>query len=131
MSDIGALAGRILLAAIFILGGFGKLTAVAGVTGALERRGFPAPMAFGYAAGALELAGGLLVLAGIRTRYVALVMACFTAGTIWVAHHFWDMEGAARAMNQIQAMKNLAIIGGFLLLASFGPGRLSLDGRSA
>jgi putative oxidoreductase len=129
MSDIGALVGRALLAAIFILGGFGKLTAVAGVTGALQRRGFPAPMVIGYATGMLEVAGGLLVLVGFKARCAALVMACFTLGTIWVAHHFWDMEGAARATNQIQAMKNLAIIGGFLLLASFGPGRLSLDDR--
>lgn len=129
MSDVGALIGRVLLSAIFILGGFAKLTAVAGIAATLERRGFPSPQMFGYAVGVLELVGGLMVLVGIKARYVALVMFAFTAGTIVVSHNFWVMEGAARAMNQTHAMKNLAIMGGFLLLASFGPGRFSFDGR--
>jgi putative oxidoreductase len=130
MSDMGALIGRALLAVIFIASGFGKLTAVHGIAAVLARKGFPYPIALGYAVGAIELVGGLMILCGVKTRYVALVLFCFTAGTILMQHNFWTMHGAARATNQLHVMKNLAIMGGILLLASFGPGRFSL-GRGA
>jgi putative oxidoreductase len=49
----------------------------------------------------------------------------------YLGHPFWTMEGAARALNQTQFFKNIAIMGGLLLLASAGPGRVSVDGRGA
>jgi putative oxidoreductase len=58
MSDLGLALGRAMLALIFIISGFGKLTAVAGIAGTLQKAGFPQPMLFGYAVGALELVGG-------------------------------------------------------------------------
>lgn len=127
MSDIAHTLGRALLAAIFILSGYGKLMMVAGIAGTLAAKGFPQPKAFGYAVGALELVGGLLILIGFKTRWVALVMFVFVAGTILVSHNFWTFEGAQYMAQRTQAMKNLAIMGGFLLLVAHGGGRWSFD----
>ena len=54
-------------------------------------------------------------------------VAVANTGTIVLSHAFWGMDGAARAMNQTQALKNLAIMGGLLMLAVVGPGRYSVD----
>ena len=54
-----------------------------------------------------------------------------TPYTIFFVHYFWAMEGAPRAANQVQALKNLAIMGGLLLLMSQGAGRYSVDERKA
>lgn len=129
MSDLAHALGRVCLAVIFIIAGYGKLMAVAGIAKTLRDKGFPQPVAFGYAVGALELVGGVLILIGLRTRWVALVMLLFTAGTILVSHAFWTMEGAQYLTQRTQALKNLAIMGGFLLLFAHGGGALSVDGR--
>lgn len=129
MSDLGFALGRALLALIFIISGFGKLAAVAGIAKMLGDKGFPQPVAFGYAVGALELIGGLMVLVGFKTRSAALALAAFTAATIFAAHDFWTFEGAQYMAQRTHALKNLAILGGFLVLAASGPGRYSFDGR--
>lgn len=112
------LAGRILLSHIFILAGFNKITGYAGTQGYMESVGVPGmllPLVI-----ILELGGGLAILAGWQTRIAAYLLAGFTilAAIIFhpeLDHHF---------------MKNLAIAGGFLILAVNGAGAMSLDGRS-
>jgi putative oxidoreductase len=128
MSDFAYALARAMLAAIFIVSGIAKIMNVTGTADTLAAHGFPLPVLFGYATAAVELAGGTCVLIGWRARWAALVLLVFTAGTVAVSHHFWDMEGLERVHNQTQALKNLAIMGGLLLLASGGPGRFSLDG---
>jgi putative oxidoreductase len=68
-------------------------------------------------------------MAGYRTRAAALILALFVLGTILVAHPFWAMEGRIRALNLTQALKNLSIVSGLLIVAALGAGRYSLDGR--
>jgi putative oxidoreductase len=128
MSDLGIAIGRAMMALIFIISGFGKLTAVAGIAGMLQKMGFPQPQLVGYATGVIELVGGLMMLFGFMTRWAALVVLAFTAATIYLGHPFWTMEGAQYAANRIHALKNVAMIGGFLVLAAVGPGRFSIDG---
>ena len=53
----------------------------------------------------------------------------FTACTIFFVHHFWDMEGAAAAANQAQALKNLSIMGALLLIIAHGSGSHAIDRR--
>jgi len=72
-----------------------------------------------------------MVLVGYKTRAAALVLAAFTVATILFAHNWWTMEGAARAANLVQANKNLAIIGAFLMIAAVGAGRYSVDNRNS
>ncbi len=64
-----------------------------------------------------------------HTRPLAFLFALFVLGTALLGHAFWNMEGAARAANSTQFLKNLAIMGGLLLLGLTGPGRFSLDRR--
>ncbi|WP_269931637.1 DoxX family protein [Aminobacter sp. HY435] len=120
------LVGRVLLSIIFILAGFAKLTAISGTAGWFASLGLPAPTATTVVIGLVELLGGLAILVGFQTRIAAIVLAVFTLTATGIAHlDFAD---------QVQVMflqKNLAIAGGLFVLAAFGAGALSVDGRRA
>ncbi len=116
------LPARILLSVLFIVSGFGKLTAAAGFAGYLGSLGLPGGIALAYLVGALEFFGGLAILVGFQTRAVALVLAAFCVATGVVAHLGPDQSTAL--------MKNLGLAGGFLALASAGAGAYSVDART-
>ncbi|PBC07146.1 DoxX family protein [Mesorhizobium sp. WSM3859] len=123
-SSTTILLGRILLAVIFLLSGFGKLTAISGTAAYFGALGLPVPTVTAVLVGLIELLGGLAVLIGFQTRIVAWVLAIFTIATGLVAHTGW-----ADQMQMIQFLKNLAITGGFVLLASSGAGAYSIDAK--
>ncbi|MER9958737.1 DoxX family protein [Mesorhizobium australicum] len=123
-SSVTILIGRILLAVIFLLSGFGKLTAISGTAAYFGGLGLPVPTATAVIVGLIELLGGLAVLVGFQTRVTAWVLAIFTIATGLVAHTGW-----ADQMQMIQFLKNVAITGGFLLLASSGAGAYSIDAK--
>ena len=117
-----ALAARVLLAAIFVLAGANKLADPAGTIGYIQSVGLPLPqIAYGGAV-AVELLGGLALIAGFKTRAVAIALAGFSLVTAAVFHN-----QLADQMQFISFFKNCGLAGGFLMLAAFGPGRLSLD----
>ena len=116
------LIARLLLAALFIVAGFNKITNVAGTAAYMGRQGLPEPQLVAWAVIAIELLGGLMLILGWKTRWVAWGLAFFTLATAIVGHAFWK-----DAAQTTQFLKNLAIVGGFLLLAVAGPGRLSVD----
>jgi putative oxidoreductase len=123
-SAVLILLGRILLSIMFILSGFSKLTAIGGTAGYFGSLGLPAPTIVAVLVGLLELFGGLAVLVGFQTRIAAIALAVFTVAATAVAHlDFADQ------MQVLMLMKNLGIAGGFLVLAAFGPGAMSLDAR--
>src|SRR5262245_688082 len=124
MNNVIVLIGRILLAVIFILAGFGKLTDISGTAAYFAMYNLPAGTAAAIVAGLIELLGGLAILVGFQTRIAAWVLAAFSVATALIAHTAWsDM------MQLIHFQKNLAIAGGFLVLATYGPGALSVDAR--
>ncbi len=114
--------GRLLMAAIFIQAGFGKLTNPTGTIGYIASHGMPVPQVSYVLATAVELGGGLLILVGFRSRAVASLMALFCVVTAAVFHY---VPGDANMM--IHFMKNVCMAGGFLQIASFGAGAWSLD----
>ena len=118
------LVGRILIAAIFLISGFGKITDPAGTIGYIQMVGLPFP-AVGYGLAVLtEVAGGIALVLGFQTRAVALILAVFSIATALVFHN------ALGDMNQfIHFFKNVAMAGGLLQIVAFGGGRLSLDAR--
>jgi putative oxidoreductase len=120
------LAARLLMAAIFVLSGIGKIANPAATIGYINAMGLPFPeLALAGAIG-VEVVGGLLLVAGFHTRPVALALAAFSIVTALVFH------SAVSDQNQmIHLMKNLAMAGGLLQIAAFGPGALSLDARRA
>ena len=120
--NIADLAGRILIAALFLIAGVGKLGAYAGTQGYMQSHGVPGALL--PAVIALELGGGLLIVAGLWTRIAALALAGFTLLAALLFH-----ANFADATQQIMFLKNLAIAGGFLMLAANGAGAWSVDAR--
>ena len=123
------LLSRILLAAIFVRSGFGKLTGFEGFAASLGAKGLPLPTLWAIAAVAAEFGGSLLILFGLGARLIALVMVVFVAFTAVLGHPFWASDPEHYQAQYINFMKNLAIMGGYLALAVAGPGAISLDGR--
>ena len=123
-SAYAATAGRILLAAIFILSGFSKISDPAGTLGYIGSAGLPLPAVGLGIAILVEVVGGVALIIGYRTRFVALALAAFSIATAAFFH------SALGDQNQfIHFFKNIAMAGGLLQVAAFGPGPLGLDGR--
>jgi putative oxidoreductase len=119
-----ALLGRVLMSAIFLRGGFGKLMAPTATMAMFTHYDLPLPGAAYALAIVIELGGGALVLLGWRTRPAALALAVWSIATAMVAHYH---PGDTNQM--IHFMKNVCMAGGFLQLAVYGAGRFSLDRR--
>jgi len=134
MGDVAYTIARIALPIIFIVSGTAKFLDVSGIanhpalTNFMNAFGeFTTRTTLGYIIAAVEVFGGLSVLLGLKARWGAIALLVFTACTIIFAHNFWMMEGPARAANQVQALKNLAIMAGLLLFVISGSGRYSGD----
>jgi putative oxidoreductase len=123
------LVGRILLSGLFFVAGYNKMMNVAGTTGYFGKLGLPMPEVLVWLVIAVEVLGALLILIGWQTRLVAWGLAIFTVATAVVGHKFWGIDPAQFNNQFTQFLKNLAIAGGFLMLAAYGPGRLSADRR--
>ena len=123
-NDVITVVGRVLIAAIFLLAGFSKLAAPSYTVGYIASVGVPFPW-LGYAiAVAVELGGGLALIAGYQARVTAALLAAFSIATALAFHnHFADQ-------NQfIHFFKNVSMAGGLLQVVTFGAGRFSLDAR--
>lgn len=119
-----ALLGRVLMSAIFLRSGYGKLMAPAATMGIFTHYHLPLVAAAWALAVVVELLGGALVLIGWKMRLVAPVMAVWCIATALVAHLHPD-----DTTQMINFMKNLCMAGGFLQLAVYGAGRFSVDRR--
>ena len=124
MEKIGQLLARILLGHIFLLAGISKLSAIEGTQGYMEMMGVPGILV--YPVIALEILGGLAIIAGLFTRMSAVLLGGFTLLAALIFHN-----NLGDQMQMILFMKNLAITGGLLLLAIHGAGAYSLDNRKA
>lgn len=116
----GELAGRIGLAAVFLLAGISKISGYAGTQGYMEAQGVPGillPLVI-----ILEVGGGAALIVGWKTRWFALALAGFTVLAALLFHFDFDNN-----LQQILFMKNLAIAGGLLVLCRAGAGRFSVD----
>jgi putative oxidoreductase len=130
-TSIIPLFGRILLSSVFILSGISKITAFAMEEGYVVSRHLPLPAVALTIALIVELAGGLAILAGLYARFTAWILFLYMIPTTFLFHNFWTMSGMDRYDNTIHFQKNLAIMGGLLLLAAFGAGAYSVDSTRA
>ncbi len=126
--DALLLLARVLLGAIFVQSGFGKLMGLGGFIAGLEHQGVPMATVLGTLGACVECFGGLAVMLGAWTRCAAILLAIFTVVATLIAHRFWEAAPEARMMQQTQFMKNLAIIGGYVALVAAGGGRFGFDG---
>jgi putative oxidoreductase len=123
------LLARLLLAAMFVLGGISKFGNLGGTAGYIASKGLPLPMLLAIGTAALELVAGLALIVGYRTRLAALALALFTLLASVLFHAFWAMPAEQQGMQQLMFMKNMGVAVGMFLLAAVGAGALSLDAR--
>lgn len=129
MTHALALLGRVLMAWLFIPAGFGKIAGFSGAVGYAASAGLPFPEV-GVGLGLLvELLGGIFLLVGWMTRPAALALAFFTLVASFFFHAYWALPADQAMVPQLLFSKNMAVIGGLLVLAAFGAGGWSVDGQ--
>src|SRR5258706_5720008 len=122
VSRYAPVIGRVLIAVIFLISGFGKIADPIGTQGYIAAAGLPLPLVAYVVAVIVEAGGGLLLLLGFQTRIAALALAVFSVAAAFGFHHdFGDQS------QMIHFLKNLAIAGGLLQVVAFGAGAFSLD----
>ncbi|MGP1692387.1 MAG: DoxX family protein, partial [Giesbergeria sp.] len=119
-----SLAGRILLALMFIPAGFSKLTHIGGTAGYIASGGLPFPSVLAVLVGTLELLGGLALVIGWKVRWVGLALALFTLAASVLFHPFWSVPEAQQMVTKLLFMKNISVMGGMLLVSALGAGAL-------
>lgn len=131
LTDAGTLAGRLLIASLFLPAGIGKASQFAGTVGYISSVGLPLPSVAAALALVLEIVGGLALIVGYRTRFFALAFAAFTLTASFFFHAYWAVPADQQLMQQLLFFKNVAVVGGLLFVAVQGAGRWSLDARTA
>ena len=122
MEKISQLIARVLLGHIFLLAGLSKIGAYEGTQGYMDAMGVPGallPLVI-----LLEVGGGLAIIGGWKTQWTAITLAVFSVISAAIFHNNFGDQ-----IQMIMFMKNIAIAGGFLLLAVHGAGAYSLDNR--
>ena len=128
MKDTGLLLGRVLLGVIFVNSGFGKLMHLEAFGQSLASRGVPMSGPLSVLGALVEFLGGIAVVIGLQVRWASALMILFVIVATLISHRYWEIADAAgRRAQETQFMKNLSILGGFLLLMASGGGRFSLD----
>ena len=127
LQHAAALAERILLALIFIVSGWGKITGFAATAGYIASKGMPWPGGMAAGAIAVEFLGGLALMAGFKTRWAALALFLFLIPTTLIFHNPAGLTGQEAQGQMINLLKNLAIMGGMLMVFAFGAGRYGID----
>jgi putative oxidoreductase len=130
LQKYGPLAARILLAQLFIVSGFGKITAFGKTAAFMASSGLPMSEVLLALTIAVELGGGILLVLGWQARWVAAAICVFTWLAALVFHQFWNSEPARFNGQLNNFMKNLSIMGGMLYVMVYGPGPLALGGDS-
>ena len=122
-------AARLLLALMFIVSGFGKLSNIAGTTAFIASIGLPAAGLLAVGAGVLELVAGIALVVGFKARWAALALGFFTLLASVLFHAYWAAPAEQAYVQQLMFMKNLAVAGGMFLVAALGAGPFSIDAR--
>ena len=129
LQDALNLAARLLIVALFLPAGIGKLTGFDGTVGYIASAGLPLPAVGAALAMAVEIGASLALLAGFGTRLAAAVLAVFTLAASVFFHAYWAVPANQAYVNQLLFFKNIAVVGGLLMLVAYGAGRWSLDAR--
>lgn len=129
LCSLGQFAGRILLSLIFIIAGVGKILNFSGTLQYMNAEGlvFLTPLLL-VGAIIIELVFGLLLVIGYKTRLAAIVLFLFLIPTTIIFHDFWNVAAEPeKTVQSIMFFKNLAIMGGLLILAAAMPASISFD----
>jgi len=114
------------MSCIFLVSAYAKLAEWNGSVQMMQAKGLPAPAALLAVAVLIEGLGGLAILTGLFARAAAWTLFLYLIPVTLVFHSFWNVGMAQQNMQLVNFLKNLAIMGGLALLATYGPGRLSI-----
>jgi putative oxidoreductase len=124
------LLGRFLFVLIFLMAGlnhFSRQTIAFAASQGVPLASFAVPLS-----GVLAIAGGLSILLGYRAKLGAWLIVLFLVPVTLMIHKFWTVtDPMMQQMQMVMFMKNVAILGGALLISQFGAGPLSLDARQS
>ena len=138
LRDLGSLIGRVMLALIFVMSGFSKVTGFAGTAGYMAAHGIPQTLVYPglLLTIAVELGCGLLVVVGFQARLAALAIFLWLIPVTMLFHFIPYRNDVAQGQtmealtNLAMILKNLSMMGGLLFVSSRGPGGYSIDGGS-
>jgi putative oxidoreductase len=121
------LAGRILMSVMFLISGFFKIGGYSQMVAYSASKGLPMASVAIACAAVVELAGGLAILVGFQTKIAAWLLFLYLIPVTFLFHNFWAMQGAEQQQNMINFLKNVSIMGGLVILATYGAGPYSVD----
>ena len=127
ISDGIILAARLLLAALFLIFGWRKLTDYSGTVSRMVQDGAPMPVLAAIVAIFMELPVAFAVAVGLFARAAALLLVLYTIGTAFIGHRYWTRTGEDLVDSMDGFYKDLSITGGFMLLSITGAGKYSID----
>jgi putative oxidoreductase len=119
--------GRVLLGLIFVLGGYNKLFAIGATTAQMASHGLPMASLLIYGVIALELGGGLMLMFGLLTRWVALALFFYLISLAFIFHGYWAMPAEQVREQRAAFFEHVSMMGGMLYVFAFGAGVCSLD----
>lgn len=127
INEFGPLAGRILLALIFLVSGIGKIGGFADTAGYMASKGVPMVEASLVISIIIEIGAAAMLILGFKARLGAAALLLWVIPVSLVFHNFWALPAAEQQIQMIMFMKNLAIMGGLLFVMARGSGPYSLD----
>jgi putative oxidoreductase len=129
LNRYGPLAGRILIALIFLMAGLGKITGFEHTVGYIASKGLPLPQLAAVGAIIVEMGGGIMLVLGWKTRLAAAAIFVFTGMAALFFHDFWAVAPDQAQNQMIHFMKNISMMGGLIYVMVHGAGALSLDAK--
>lgn len=123
------LLARVLLALMFLAGSYEKIVGFDGTVAYITKHGLPLPEAAAVSSMILELGAGIALILGFKARWAALALVAFVLVLNYTFHAFWTLPAGQQGLQMILFLKNLAVVGGLLLIAAYGPGAWSVDAR--
>lgn len=123
------LAGRLMMTYIFATSGIGKIFDWSGNVAYMSTRHLPMIPLLLAGALVIEVVGSVSLITGYQARVASFVMFWYTTAVTFIFHNYWRATGMSEAMQETHFRKNLAIMGGLLMLAYCGPGKWALGQR--
>ena len=121
-NDTLLLVGRLLMAAMFLPSGIGKLMGFTAFAASLATKGLPFPMFWAVAAITIEILAAIALIIGCYTRPAALALIAFVIMATATTHRYWEFAEPARRIQEIMFSKNIGLIGGLLFYMVNGAG---------
>ncbi|HET7440180.1 MAG TPA: DoxX family protein [Terriglobales bacterium] len=124
-----SLMARLLIVYIFATSGLGKILGWSGNVQYMSRHHLPMiPVLLG-AALLIEVGGSLCLITGFQARAAAFVMFVYLLFVTLLLHNYWAHSGDVAGMQETHFRKNLAIMGGLLMITARGPGKWAIGER--